>query len=62
MPIKCITLETVIHNCRVSENPRLDSIDALKSIAAKSLSEHILSYICHIEKLILMETLGLYQV
>ena len=47
MPIKCITLETVIHNCMVSENPRLDSIDALKSIAAKSLSEHILSYMSH---------------
>ncbi len=47
MPIKCITLETVIHNYMVSENPRLDSIDALKSIAAKSLSEHILSYMSH---------------
>ena len=47
MPIKCITLETVIHNCMVSENQRLDSIDALKSIAAKSLSEHILSYISY---------------
>lgn len=49
IPIKCITLETVIHNCmvRVSENPRLDSIDALKSIAAKSLSEYILSYMSY---------------
>lgn len=47
MPIKCITLETVIHNHMVSENPRLDSIDDLKSIAAKSLSEHILSYMSH---------------
>lgn len=47
MPIKCITLETVIHNCMVSENPRLDSLDDLKSIAAKSLSEHILSYMSH---------------
>lgn len=47
MPIKCITLETVIHNCMVSENPRLDSLDALKSIAAKSLSERILSYMSH---------------
>ena len=47
IPIKCITLETVIHNCMVSENPRLDSIDTLKSRATESLSKYILSYMSH---------------